>query len=120
TLSGHVTVRVTKTGGASAVVSGLFFDGGSGSVPALTAISPATGVIGTTVPVTLTGSNLSGANLNLGAGVTATGVIATPSQITATLTIAATAPIGPQTISVTTPAGDSGPVAFTVNPLAPT
>ena len=118
-LSGHVTLRVTRTAGLTAVVSGLFFDGGDGLLPALAAVAPATGVIGTTVPVTLTGTNLNGANLNLGAGISATGVAATPGQITATLAIAATAPVGPQTISVTTPGGDSGTVTFTVLPLAP-
>jgi uncharacterized protein YjbI with pentapeptide repeats len=118
-LSGHVTLRVTRTAGPTAVVSGLFFDGG-GLLPALATIAPATGVIGTTVPITLTGTNLSGANLNLRAGITATGLVATANQVTATLAIAATAPVGPQTISVTTPGGDSGTVTFTVLPLAPT
>ncbi|HXB67001.1 MAG TPA: hypothetical protein VNY05_02090, partial [Candidatus Acidoferrales bacterium] len=119
-LTGHVTLRVTRTAGISAVVSGLLFDGGSPLVPALAAVAPATGVIGTTVPVTITGANLIGANLNLGAGITATGVVATATKITATFNIAATAPVGPQTISVTTPGGDSGAVTFTVNPMAPT
>ena len=59
-LTGHVTLRVTRTAGLTAVVSGLFFDGGNVLLPALAAIAPAAGVIGTTVPVTLTGTNLSG------------------------------------------------------------
>ena len=88
--------------------------------PTLATIAPALGVTGNSVPVTLTGTNLIGATLNLGAGITATSVVATATQITATLAIAATAPVGPQTLSVTTAGGTSGAVTFTVNPLAPT
>jgi hypothetical protein len=119
-LSGHITLRVTKTGAWNAVVSGLFFDSPLAPTPALATVTPATGVIGTTVPVTLTGTNLTGASLNLGPGITATGLVATAGQITANLAIAATAPVGPQTISVSTPGGTSGTVTFLVKPLAPT
>src|SRR4029077_12726403 len=74
---------------------------------------------GTSVPVTLSGANLTGATLNLGTGITATSVVVTGTQITATLAIAATAPVGPQNISVTTPGGTTNAVTFTVNPPTP-
>jgi uncharacterized protein YjbI with pentapeptide repeats len=88
--------------------------------PTLAAIAPLTGVIGASVPVTLTGVNLTGATLNMGAGITATGVVVTDTQITATLAIPATAPLGPQSITVTTAGGTSNPVALTILPLTPT
>jgi uncharacterized protein YjbI with pentapeptide repeats len=119
-LSGHVTMRVTRTGALNGLVTGLFFDGASAPPPSLATITPTVGVTGTTVPLTLTGTNLTGATLNLGAGITATNVIASTSGVTATLAIANNAPVGPQTISVNTPGGTSSTVTFTVNPPTPT
>src|SRR5471032_564450 len=91
-LSGHVTMRVTRTGALNGLVSGLFFDGTSAPPPVLATVTPTAGVTGTSVPVTFTGTNLAGATLNLGAGITATNVIASTSGVTATLAIANNAP----------------------------
>ncbi|MBZ5726426.1 MAG: IPT/TIG domain-containing protein [Acidobacteriia bacterium] len=88
--------------------------------PVLNTVTPAVGVQGTSVPVTFAGLNLAGATLNLPTGVTATGVTTTATSLSATLVIAATAPTGPQGISVTTSAGTSGQVTFTINPPPPT
>jgi streptogramin lyase len=86
----------------------------------LTSISPAVGVQGATVPVTLIGTGFAaGDQIAIGnSGVTVSNVvIASATQINATLAIAATAVLGPVNVTVTSPAGPSGPVAFTV--LAP-
>ena len=85
--------------------------------PTLTSISPATGAQGASVKVTLTGTNfVSGATVNVStAGVTTSNVvIASATQITATLNISATAPVGNASVTVTTMAGTSGPVSFNV------
>jgi hypothetical protein len=90
------------------------------AAPTLTSVSPASGVQGTSVPVTLTGTNfVAGATVavsNPGIAVgSATVVSAT--QITATLTIAANAAPGAANVTVTTSGGTSGSIVFTVNPL---
>src|SRR4029077_20235123 len=84
-----------------------------------TAITPASGVIGTSMPVILTGTNLTGANLNLGTGLTAPGVLVTAGQITANLVIAPDAPLGQQSITVTTAAATSNGATFTIVPPTP-
>jgi hypothetical protein len=50
-------------------------------------IAPATGVIGAIVPVTLTGTNLTGASLNLEAALTATCVLAPGVTLPETMTV---------------------------------
>src|SRR4029077_14692886 len=80
------------------------------------AITPASGGQNTSVPVTITGTFLTGATLNLPVGITAVSVIATTTQINALLAIDTTAVLGPQSITVTTTGGISGAVLFTVNP----
>jgi hypothetical protein len=82
----------------------------------LTGIAPAAGVIGTSQALILTGTNLNGATLTLGAGITATGVVAIANQISATFVVAATAPLGPASVTVTTQGGTSNAVTFTVMP----
>ncbi len=85
--------------------------------PTLTSIAPTSGTRGTAVPVTLTGTNLTGAtSVNVsGTLVTVSGItVVSPTTITATFTIAATAALGARTVSVTTPAGTSNTVTFTV------
>src|SRR5579883_1624456 len=87
----------------------------NGPPPTLNSITPASGVAGTSVPVTLSGANLSGASLNFsGSGISATGVTSTATQVTATFVISAGAAPGPQNVTVTTPGGTSGSVTFTV------
>ncbi len=92
--------------------------------PTLGSISPASGVVGSSVPVTLTGVNLQAATSVMvsGTGVTVGNFAAVNSTtVTATLNIAATAALGSRNVAVVTGAGTTNPVAFTlVAPPAPT
>ena len=93
------------------------------AVPLVTGITPAKGIAGTSVPVTITGNNLAGATfgpLDLPSGITATGVTSTATSVTATLAIAITTPLGPASLTVTTPGGISNAFGFTVTPPPPT
>jgi len=86
--------------------------------PVLTSISPASGLRGTTVAVTLTGTGLTGATSVNTAGtpnVSATLVaVLDDTTLTATITIGAAATLGPKNVTVTTPRGTSNAVTFTV------
>jgi hypothetical protein len=86
--------------------------------PTLTAISPNFGYRGHTVPVTLTGTNLTGATAIhvSGTGITVSGLtVVNPTTITATFTLANGATLGAQTVTVTTGNGSSNGVTFTVD-----
>jgi hypothetical protein len=89
-------------------------------LPALTSITPNQGVRGANVPVTLTGTNLTGATAITitGAGVTAGGIVVVNSTtVTATFTITTTAGLTTRNVTITTPAGVSPvnpAVTFTV------
>ncbi len=86
--------------------------------PTLTLIAPNTGLHGTSVPVTLTGTNLTGASAVTvsGTGVTVSGLtVVNSTSVTATFTITAGAKLSARTVSVTTPIGTSNTVTFTVN-----
>jgi hypothetical protein len=97
-------------------------------VPTLASISPNTGTRGTAVDVTLTGTNLTGAtSVNVsgtGSGaITAGTLTVSPDGTTlkTRLTIPSGATLNGHTVSVTTPAGTTGNVNFTVtNPAPPT
>src|SRR6185436_5182393 len=109
---------VTTAGGTSGAVVFTVTAG----TPTLSAIAPNSGAPGASVPVTLTGSNfVAGATLNVSnSGVTVSGVnVVRPTQIAATLTIAANA-AGTANVSVTTNGGTSGAVVFTVTARVPT
>ena len=85
--------------------------------PTLTLIAPNTGVRGTAVPVTLTGTNLTGATAVpvSGAGVTVSSLSVTnATTATATFTITATAALTARNVTVTTPGGTSAAQSFTV------
>jgi len=91
--------------------------------PTLSAIAPSSGIQGAAVAVTLTGTNFAaGSTISLsGTGVTVSNVtVASNTSITATFTIAATAPTGAQNVTVTSRSKISGSQAFTVNSGAPT
>ncbi|HKD05319.1 MAG TPA: IPT/TIG domain-containing protein [Bryobacteraceae bacterium] len=113
--TGAHNVSVTTTNGTTAT---LPFNVTPPPPPTLSSIGPSSGAQGSSVNVTLTGTNFIGsASLNIsGTGITASNVtIANATSITATLTIAATATAGAYAISVTTPGGTSATQAFTVN-----
>jgi subtilisin family serine protease len=76
-------------------------------MPTVGGVSPASGEQGTTVPVTVSGTNFqSGATLTLGAGVTVSGVtVPSATQLQATLTIDSSAAEGPRDVTVTNPGG---------------
>ncbi|HXB69276.1 MAG TPA: hypothetical protein VNY05_13590 [Candidatus Acidoferrales bacterium] len=115
---GPVNVTVTDVNGTSvAVVYTL-----TGPIPVITTLTPATGGTGSTVPVTITGTGLTLGTLNLPVGITVTGTpVVSFTQITASLLIAGNAPLGAQSITVTTPGTGnlSNAKPFTVFALAP-
>jgi hypothetical protein len=92
------------------------------ATPALSSVNPSSGTAGPSTPVTLTGTNfLAGATVNVsGTRVTVSDTtVVSSSQITATFTIAPSAPTGSYTVTVTTAAGTSNSLNFTVNALPP-
>src|SRR5437867_12409093 len=93
-------------------------------LPAITGITPSSGTAGSSLPATISGSNLSGATAVSfsGSGVTATiGTGGTASSLPITVTIAANAGLGARTVTVTTPNGTSAPLfsGFTVTQARP-
>jgi hypothetical protein len=91
--------------------------------PVLNSITPNSGAPGTSVNVTLPGTNLTGATaVNVsGSGITVSKLtVVSSTSVTATLTIAGTATPGAGAVTVTTPGGTSGSVTFTVSAPAPT
>ena len=86
--------------------------------PTLTSIAPTSGLRGTSVPVTLTGTNLTGATAVNAPGspnITVTNFAAVNgTTVTATLNVAAATALGPHNITVSTPGGTSNAVTFTV------
>src|ERR1019366_5812810 len=98
---GPRTVTVTSAGLTSSVQT---FTVDPAPVPALTSVAPNSGTQGSSVPVTLAGTNfMAGSTVAVsGSGVTAGSVVvASATQIAATLTIAANAAAGPRTVTVT-------------------
>jgi hypothetical protein len=95
--------------------------------PTLTGINPNSGLRGTQVNVTLAGNNLTApATVNPGDSNIAVSNVAlvSPTQITATFTIGAGATLTNKNVTVTTPAGTTNPVSFSVvgprlNSIAP-
>jgi hypothetical protein len=115
---GPVSVTVTDANGTSNAITFTLI----GPIPTIASISPITGGTGATIPVTITGTGLTFGTLNLPAGISVIGTpVTTFSQLTATIVIAGNAPLGAQSISVTTPgAGNtSNAVTFTVFALSP-
>jgi len=127
TSTGALTMSVTNAapgGGTSATQTFTV----TNPVPTLASLSPVSGVQGQTgLQVVLTGTNFVPGSLPVfsGAGISLTGsTVDSPTQITATIDIAAGAPAVPDNVTVTTGGpggGTSGAQTFTVNaPPAPT
>ena len=95
--------------------------GGPAAAPTLTSISPNQGTQGTTVAVTLTGTNfiVGATTVNIsGAGVTVNSVIVGGStSLTASFLLGPAAAVGSRTVTVTTAGGTSGGQTFTINLL---
>ncbi len=112
-VSGPVTVGVTAAQGAQALSGPVSVTGS----PVVTAVTPASGAPGSTaLGVTVTGANLQGASaiqwlLNGLPDATLTASALTPAPdgttVTFTLTISASAPLGPRVLRVITPQGTS-------------
>jgi len=110
----YVTTPGGNTGDVTYTVAG----------PVLTSVAPSSGVRGTTVPVSLFGSGLTGATAITvpGAGVTVSGLtVVSDTQVNANFAIAVGAAGTARNVTVTAPGGTSNPVGFTVViPRAPT
>lgn len=102
--------------------SGILFLGqppGQPQAPTITGIDPASGLQGSTVPATISGTNLTGATSITFSGTGVNAVIragGTDAALPVTITIAPDAAPGARTFQVTTPGGtaDSGNITFTV------
>ena len=91
------------------------------SPPTFTAIDPATGVRGTSVSVTLTGTNLSEPMTITAIGITVTNIqVVDANTATADFNIESGTPLGLRNIVVTTPGGAVAGSRFTILPPAPT
>ena len=112
--TGVRNISVTTPAGATA--NTVAFTVTAPLLPTLTSIAPTTGVRGTTVPVTLTGTNLTGATLVTfsGTNVACTGITSTATTVKANCAIAVGAGSGGRTVTVTTPIGTTNTEAFTV------
>jgi hypothetical protein len=88
--------------------------------PTLTSITPGTGVQGASVPVTLTGTALTGATaISAGSGITVSSIaVVNATTVTASFGIDGGATPGVRDVVITTPAGTSGAVVFTVTAAA--
>jgi 6-phosphogluconolactonase (cycloisomerase 2 family) len=116
---GARTVTVTTAGGTSAAQSLTI----NAPPPTLSALSVSSGVVGSSVQLTLTGTEfIPGASVLVsGTGVTVGNVVVTNTgSIAALLTIDANAAVGPRSITVVTAGGTSGAQTFTVMAPGPT
>src|SRR5262245_12077043 len=86
-------------------------------IPTVKSFAPASGVVGTSVTATVTGTGLTGATANVfgESGLTANVTNASDVSVTLQLTVDAAAAPGERIISLTTPEGVVA-VDFTVNP----
>lgn len=117
---GPRNVRITTAGGTSSART--FTVDPPPPPPTLTGISPTSGSQGSTVPVTLTGTNfVSGATVAVsGAGVTVSGVtVVSATSIRANFVIGSGATLGDRNVTLTTAGGTSGALTYTVNPPPP-
>jgi YVTN family beta-propeller protein len=117
---GARTVTVTTAGGTSGGQTLTI----NPPVPALTTVTPSVGVQGSTQSVTLAGSDFVPGATTVdvsGTGVTVSNVVVTgTTSLTADVSVAAGAPLGAYSMTVSTIGGTSGAQTFTVNPPPPT
>ena len=112
---GQHNVSVTTTAGTSGTRPFTVIAAG---LPTLTSVAPSSGARGTSVNVTLTGTNFTPASqVRLqGGGLTQTNiVVVSPTQITATYNISLSTTIGAHNTWIVTNAGSSNMLTFTVN-----
>ena len=115
TISARNVSVATTSGGTSNTVT---FTVVGPPVPTLTSVTPATGVRGTAVPVTLAGTNFAATGTTVavsGTGVTVGAItVVSSTTITTTFTISTTASLSARTVTVKTPGGTSNSQTFTV------
>jgi hypothetical protein len=108
-------VTVTAPGGTSGAVA---FTVSNPPPATITSISPASGVRGSTIPITITGTNLTaGSSINAGSNIGIGSLTISPdgTQITTTFSIVNMATVGPRNVTVTNTSGTaSAPATFTV------
>ena len=124
------SIKIASTAAAGATTVGLTIGGTNYSTifnvvaaaPALTSVTPASGVVGTTFPVTFAGTNLTGATAvtsgNAGVSGTITGT-PTSGSVSASITITGSAATGTTTLGLVI-GGQTFSVNFAVNSAAPT
>jgi uncharacterized protein (TIGR03437 family) len=116
--TGQVSVSVlSPTGTSNALMFTL-----EAPEPQITSLNPASGSPGSTVSLSIAGNNLSGVTgiqFSPSTGITVSNVSASAKQVTATVTIASSAPTGQVSVSVWSPAGSSNALIFTILALAP-
>jgi hypothetical protein len=114
---GSRNVTVTTGNGTSGAVTFTV----NPPAPTLSLVSPASGVQGANVNVTLTGTAfLAGMTVNAGSGITVSNVnVGSSVSATATFAIASNAALGARNVTVTTTGGTSAAATFTVNPGPP-
>ena len=119
---GTATVQAASVDSPSAIGTAVVTVTAPPAAPVLSSVTPNSGTQGTSVSVTLAGSNFqAGAAVAIGgSGVSATGVtVVSATKITATFVIAATASTGAHSVTVTSSAGSSAAQPFTVNAPVP-
>ena len=112
-LSARAVTVATPDGNATGVTLTVV----NPATPVLTSITPNTGVRGTTVPVTLSGTGFTGATAITvpGGGVTVTGLtVVSDTSVTANFAITSSAAATARAVTITTPGGTSNSVPFTV------
>ena len=114
--TGNIVTGIISIAGLPFTISEL-----GGPITA-TSLAPASGVIGTTVPVIIQGTNFA-AGVTVAVSnpaVTVIGVsVNSGTQLTVTLKIASNAVLGVSSITVSGPGTSSQPLAFAINPPAP-
>ncbi len=119
--TGARQVSVTASGGTSNAVT--FTVGQNQGPPTIQSISPTQGSPGSSLTLTITGSNLAGAtavSFSPSTGITVSNIQSSATQVTASVSIASGAATGARQVSVTTPAGTSNSATFTIGSQAPT
>jgi phosphoribosylcarboxyaminoimidazole (NCAIR) mutase len=118
-LVGTRDISVTTPGGSYTLPDGFTV---KQALPVITSVSPGSGNQETTLDVTLTGSNFTGASgVQFGAGISVNSfTVVSSSRIDASITIADDADTGTRNVSVTTPGGSyTLPGGFTVKQALP-
>ena len=114
--TGQITIQFVTVVSNNTRVCALEIVAAPVAAPTLTSVSPGSGAKGSSVPVTLSGTNLSSALvINAGPNIAVSNVnVVSATQVTATFTIAAGAPSGAASVKATTEGGTTSSVAFTI------